>query len=307
MAADGKSLITSVGSQDSTVWLHDKDGDHQISSEGNAAEPSFSGDGSSLYYLMANGRTPGYELRVEDLTGGKEERVLPGYSMETYSVSRDGKMVAFAMNDSSGQSSLWVAFTDRRSSPTRISSTALEDSPHFLPDGDLVFRAIEGGSNFLYRMKPDGTGRRKISSRRVFDIMAVSPDGRWVVGGSPVPSEEVKASASTASVRTTAFPVDGGEAIPLCQVYCLLTWNPGGTLLYIYFPSLHDEGSYALPVLRGTGLPDLPPSGIAHIEDLKAAKPAAVIPQFVNSAISPSVYAYTRRNTRRNLYRIPLP
>jgi eukaryotic-like serine/threonine-protein kinase len=299
MASDGKSLITSVGSQDSTVWLHDKGGDHQISSEGNAAEPSFSWDGNSLYYLMANGRTPGYELWDKDLTGGKEERVLPGYSMENYSVSRDGKVVAFAMNDSSGHSSLWVASTDRGSSPTRISSTGLEDSPHFLPDGDLVFRAIEGNSNFLYRMKPDGTGRRKISSRRVFDIMAVSPDGRWVVAGSPVPGEEVGAM--------TAFALDGGEAVPLCRLYCLLTWNTSGTLLYIYFPSLHDEGSYALPVLRGTGLPKLPSSGITRLEDLTAAKPAAEIPQFVNSAISPTVYAYTRRNTRRNLYRIPLP
>ncbi len=301
MAADGKSLITSVGSQDSTVWLHDKDGDHQISSEGNAAEPSFSWDGNSLYYLMANGQTPGYELRAKDLTGGKEERVLPGYSMEDYSVSRDGKVVAFTMNDpSSGHSSLWVAPTSRRSSPTRISSTEIEDSPHFLPDGDLVFRAVEGTSNFLYRMKPDGTGRRKLSSRRIHDIMAVSPDGRWVVAGSPVPSDEVKAAV-------TAFPLDGGEAVPLCSVYCLLTWNTSGTLLYIYFPSLHDEGSYVLPVLHDTGLPKLPPSGIAHLEDLTTAKPAAVIPQFVNSAISPSVYAYTRRNTRRNLYHIPLP
>jgi len=37
------------------------------------------------------------------------------------------------------------------------------------------------------------------------------------------------------------------------------------------------------------------------------AKSAAVIPQIVNSAVSPSLYTYTRQNTRRNLYRIPLP
>jgi hypothetical protein len=32
-----------------------------------------------------------------------------------------------------------------------------------------------------------------------------------------------------------------------------------------------------------------------------------VIPRLMDSAISPSVYAYSIRNTRRNLYRIPLP
>jgi hypothetical protein len=52
MASDGKSLVTSVGSQDSTVWTHDKDGDHQISSEGNARAPLYSADGKSSYFLM---------------------------------------------------------------------------------------------------------------------------------------------------------------------------------------------------------------------------------------------------------------
>jgi serine/threonine protein kinase/WD40 repeat protein len=299
VAADGKSLITSVGSQDSTVWLHDKEGDHQISSEGNAEAPSFSWDGKRIYYLMANGSTPGYELWVKDLTGGRVERVLPGYSMKGYSVSRDGKEVAFTMNDQGGHSSLWIAPTNRHSSPTRISSSEIEDSPHFLPDGDLVFRAIEGGSDFLYRMKADGSSRRKISAQRVFDITAVSPDGHWVAAGSPVPGEE-----HTAAV--TAFAVDGREAVRLCLGFCFITWNTTGTLMYISFPSLHEE-SYALPVEHDTGLPKLPPSGIERLEDLTNAKTAAVIPQAVNSAISPSIYAYTSRNIRRNLYRISLP
>ena len=94
MAPDGKSLITAVGSQDSTVWFHDKDGDHQISSEGYALRPSFSSDGKRLYYLMTSGQTPGYELQVKDLTSGKTESLLPGYFVEDYSVSRDGKEVA---------------------------------------------------------------------------------------------------------------------------------------------------------------------------------------------------------------------
>jgi hypothetical protein len=36
VAPDGRSLITSVGSQESTVWVHDRGGDHQITSEGRA-------------------------------------------------------------------------------------------------------------------------------------------------------------------------------------------------------------------------------------------------------------------------------
>jgi|SRR5580692_317355 hypothetical protein len=43
------------------------------------------------------------------------------------------------------------------------------------------------------------------------------------------------------------------------------------------------------------------------IPGMTNAKAAAVIPQAVESAVSPFVYAYARRNIRRNLYRIPLP
>ncbi len=217
MAPDGKSLITSVGSEDRSVWLHDKDGDHPISSEGNTSLPRFSSDGHSLYFLRTNGQAGNDELWIKDLNSGKEERILKDYPMQeysagrdvkqAYSVSRDGKEVAFAMKDQSGHSNLWIAPTSHRSSPTRISSEAVEDSPFFLPDGDLVFRAIEGGSNFLYRMKADGTGRRKITPERILDIESVSPDGRWVVVGAPNPDEEYTASAK-------AFPVDGGAPVP---------------------------------------------------------------------------------------------
>ena len=306
MAADGKSFVTAVGSQDSTVWLHDNQGDHQISSEGNAVAPSLSSDGKSLFYLMANGQTPGYELRVRDLTSDKTESLLPGYFIQAdflikgYSVSRDGKEVAFVRKDQSGHPGIWVAPTNRRSSPARISpETAIEDSPFFLPDGDLVFRAIEGSSNFLYRMKADGTGRRKISSQRVFDAFSVSPDGRWLLAVSPGPDQDHNAQA-------TAFAVDGSTSVPLCLGYCHLLWDSTAEFAHLYFPALY-EGTYPVPVLPATGLPKLPPAGIARIEDLAIAKAAPPIPEIVESALSPSVYAYARQNTRRNLYRIPLP
>jgi eukaryotic-like serine/threonine-protein kinase len=299
MAPDGKSFVTSVGSRDHTVWLHDKDGDHQISSEGNASLPKFSADGRSLYFMMANGQTHGDELWIKDLSSGKVDRVLPGYPMRGYSVSRDGKEVAFAMNDQSGQTNLWIAPTNHRSSPVHISSTAVEDSPFFLPDGDLVFRAIEGGSNFLYRMKSDGSDRRKISSERILDIESVSPDGRWLTAAAPNPDDEH-------TTVTKAFPVDGGSVVPLCIDYCSISWDTVGRYVYFSFVP-YDDGSYAIPVIHDVGLPKLPSGGPAHDEELRGAKTNIAIPRYVVSAVSPSVYAYTRENTRRNLYRIQLP
>jgi dipeptidyl aminopeptidase/acylaminoacyl peptidase len=298
MAPDGKSFVTSVGSQDSTVWMHDNDGDHQVSSEGNAVAPSFSADGKSLYFLMANGQSRGYELRIKDLTSGKTETLLPGYSPSGYSISRDGKQLAFAMDDASGHSSLWIAPTNRRSSPVRISSNSIEDSPYFLPNGDLVFRAIEGSANFLYRMKADGTERQKVTPERIFDALAVSPDGRWFVAGAPGPDQEH-------SLATKAFAMDGSAPVTLCLGYCLVTWDGTGRFMYLLFDQFGPK-TFPLPVLPDSGLPKVPSAGIARAGDLPDEKVAGLIPWYVQSAMSPSVYAYVRQNTRRNLYRIPL-
>jgi serine/threonine protein kinase len=296
MAPDGKSLVTSVGSQDSTVWIHDKNGDHQVSSEGNAGWPSFSLDGNSLYFLMINGQSHLTELWMKDLSSGKMDRVLPGYSMNGYSVSHDGKRLAFAAKDAAGHAGIWIAPMNRRSSPVRISSTEVEDSPHFLPDGDLIFRVFEGGSNFLYRMKTDGTGRSKIMAQRVLDLYAVSPDGRWVIVAAPNSDQEH-------TVATKAFRLGGNEEVLLCTGYCLIDWDASGKFVFVSFKTEH---SYALPLAQQFGLPRLPPAGLSQVEDFPSVKTAIALPDFVESAISPSFYAYTRRNTRRNLYRIQL-
>jgi Tol biopolymer transport system component len=298
MAPDGKSFITSVGSQDSTVWLHDKDGDHQISSEGNASQPTFSADGRSLYFLMANGQTRGEELWIKDLASGHVDRQLPGYPMQDYSVSRDGKEVAFSMNDQSGRSSLWIAPTSHRSSPLRLSTEAAEDSPFFLPDGDLVFRAIEGGSNYLYRIKADGTNRRKITPEHILDNTSVSPEGRWVVAAVPGSNKEH-------IIATKAFAVDGSATELLCVGYCNLVWDSAGKSAFLMFRELY-PGSYVVPLMRESGLPKTPATGIARVEDITNGKKAP-IPWDVQSAVTAITYAYDRTNPRRNLYRIPLP
>jgi sugar lactone lactonase YvrE len=57
MAADGKSAITSVGIEDSSVWVHDVKGEHQISPENYSGAPQFSPDSRRLYYLRFPGET----------------------------------------------------------------------------------------------------------------------------------------------------------------------------------------------------------------------------------------------------------
>jgi serine/threonine protein kinase/sugar lactone lactonase YvrE len=299
MASDGKSFITAVGSRDATVWLHDQDGERPISSEGNVSAANFSADGKNLYYLLSSGQSASSELWMKDLASGKTERILSAVSSRSYSVSRDGKQVVYASNDPNGNSSVWITPTNRRSSPVRISPAgATDDSPRFLADGDVVFRSVEGGSNFLNRMKADGSERRRITPQRVIDFDSVSPDGRWVVASAPGPDSEHYA-------ETMVFAVDGSKVMPLCEGYCVMTWDSSGKFVFVnYKDAATRQGVFVMPA-QENGLPKFPAGGIMRREDL-AKENLTAISHSLESAASPSVYAYTVQNTRRNLYRVPL-
>lgn len=145
-------------------------------------------------------------------------------------------------------------------------------------------------------MKPDGTGRHKIIPDPILGVMAVSRDGRWVLVGSANNDEE-----HTATVK--AIAVDGSASTPFCAIECFFHWDAAGKFVYITFPTI-TAGTFVFPLIHDGGLPKIPSSGFATKDDLANAK---TIPWFVDSALSPSVYAYTREDTRRNLYRIPLP
>ena len=305
MAADGKSLVTAVGIEESSVWLHDAQGEHQISSEGYSGAPEFSPDFRQLYYLRSAGENVSPELRVVDLENGASRAVLSGYSLQIcgvsglqhYSLSPDGTKIAFSMADHTGQSRVWIAPTDRRTPPQEIRSRAVEDCPFFLPNGDLVFRAAEGDVHFLYRMTPDGTERQKISTREILDSYGVSHDGRWVLAQTRGPDSEHPFSVA-------AFPIDGGPMVWICHGYCLSRWD--GTGKWLYLSRGDGEKIYALP-LQPSGLPRLPPAGISNSEELALMKAPAIAEGILQSGGTPSRYAYTSTVSHRNLYRIPLP
>jgi len=298
MAADGKSLITSVGMQNGTVWLHDESGDHQASSEGSAEEATFSGDGKKLYYLMDNGQTQGFELWVRDVASGTTERVLPGYAMQDYTISPDGKEVVFAKADESGRTGLWVEALNHRSAPRHLESTAIEDSPRFLPDGDVIFRSVEGGIDFLYRMRIDGTQRQKLSPKRIFDLLDASPNGRWAIVLGEGSDEEQ-------SPTVMAVPLDGGAGVRICSIACWAGWSVQGEFMHLNFHQSADQSTSLLPLREPGGIPDVA-FGNESAETLKKVKTMAVIPHRVDSVVSKSLYAYTVVSTQRNLYRIPL-
>jgi eukaryotic-like serine/threonine-protein kinase len=305
MSPDGKSLLTSVGVHDSTIWIHENNVDRELSLEGSAAWVTFSRDGNRLYYVMQSRQGPGSDLWVRELASGKTERVAsdsaiqPGSSMEDYAVSHDDKQVAFSLKDANGVSHVWLSPTDHRTSPRELASAAGQDSPRFLPNGDLVLRVTEDGKNFLYRISQDGTQRRKITPDPILDVHAVSPDGRWALASTREADDDN-------TVATTAYPLDGGPPQVVCKSYCGGYWDVSGKFFYLGFGQ-GDANTYALPVNPVRGIPEIPRGSVTKGADLKADKRVVVIPQSVESAVRPNYYSYTRHNVRRNIYRIPLP
>ena len=304
MAPDGHSLITSVGNAESTLWIHDARGERQLSSEGMAAVPQFSPDGKEVYYIV-NQSVPGVdfiagELRVVNLETGQVRRVLPDIAATGFSISPDGKRVAYASPDPQGHVHLWIAALDLRSSPRQIPSSADEDQPTFAADGELFFRAAEGGTNFLYRMKEDGSGRTKASPGPIYGYMSISPDKKWAAVRTASQGEEVP-------FVVEARPLDGGAPVRICEVTCVAKWSPGGKSFVFIMRGMGNVQSYMVPLAPGQSFPVLPKGGLKSKADLMALKGVALIPNRIFTSSQPGIYAFLRVVVHRNLFRIPLP
>ena len=306
---DGRSFLTSVGTQDWTIWIHDEKGEHQMSSEGEAFSATFSADGTKLFYLKRAGQNDVVELWSTELTSGRTDRVVPAYGIDatlpdyyaSYAVTKEGDRVAFVKHDQKGISHLWIASTDHRSSPEQLASAESEDEPMFLPNGNLLYRASEGGKNYIYTRQQDGSGRKKLLEEAILDLTAVSPDGRWIV---VLQKDDANKDHP---YRELAYPNDGGRPVVVCGA-CFAGWSVDGKYLIVQTgPAPNSQSqAYLLSVSGKRGLPELPPEGLGGGEDLRKASRGIILPRGVDSVLGPENYSYTVTNIRRNIYRLPI-
>ena len=303
MLPDGRSFATSVGMGQGTVWVHDTQGERQISSEGYAwinGFHSFSPDGKKLFYLVE----PSSELRVADLDSGHNEPVLPGFRITRYDVSADGKQVVFGALNDENKPRLWLASLDRRFPPRQIPSASDANFPVFSPTGDLFFRGAEGALNFLYRMKRDGSERRKVIADPIIEFLGVSPDTQWVLALAALSDEQT-------SFGLKAYPVQGGPPVFVCYSGCDAEWSVDGRVFYLSLSggmTQVSEKTFVIPLPHGKVLPPLPASGFRTEADLASIAGVQVIDHRV-TAFGPrtSLYAFTRETAHRNIYRIQVP
>jgi Tol biopolymer transport system component len=307
VAPDGRSLVTSVGTRRSAIWIHDAASERAISSEGYAAAPRLSRDGTHVVYLLARdwvlsrfGWEPSSsELRSVDLASGKTNSLLPGISVTDYDISSDDKEVAFTTRDSSGEPQIWLASLDRRTPPRQIARAG--DQVSFAADGHLAFRSLEANTNRLIRIKKDGMGPEQLTTAPVLDKYGVSPDGEWVLISSP-------------GAGTLAVPIRGsGAPRKICAPACQAGWSSDGKFFYVSLdPSaVTSPGTpgkvLAIHVPAGKALPELPVSSI-NVAAAVAELPGTRVIEHGSllTGPDPSTFVFTKTDLQRNLFRIPL-
>lgn len=110
VSADGRSLITSVGVVQRTIWLHEGGRERQVSLEGYAFGPMLSADGRTVLFRVArrevSGQSPS-ELRAADLSTGHFRRLFAGRYVTGHDLSADDRVVAAVLGDG-GESTLWL-------------------------------------------------------------------------------------------------------------------------------------------------------------------------------------------------------
>ena len=142
----------------------------------------------------------------------------------------------------------------------------------------------------------------------VLEKYGVSPDGEWVLIGSP--------GAGVDTVPATlAVPIRGsGPPRKICAPSCQAGWSSDGKFFYVSLdPSaMTSPGNpgkvLAIPVPTGKSLPELPVSGINLVAALPELPGARVIEHgSLWTAPDPSTFVFTKTDLQRNLFRIPLP
>jgi eukaryotic-like serine/threonine-protein kinase len=304
MGPDGKSLVTSMGLQESAVWIHDSNGDRQLSSEGFAWSPSLSADGTKAYYLASSPGLKGGELWSSEVKGGRPEHLLAGFAITGYDISPDGKRIVFAAAGQQGDSRLWIASLDRRFPPRQISSTTSDDSPVFGPDGYIFFRGAEGAANFVFRVKEDGSERQKVVPNPILDFFSVSPGGKWVCVTAPLRGSEMP-------IGGWAYPVAGGPPVKLCEGNCQGQWDRTGKLFCLTLDDMSHGAvpvrSLIFPLRAGRDLPALPDFGINSPGDAGKLPGVEVMDIATAPGFTASASLFTRTAVHRNLYSIPVP
>jgi Tol biopolymer transport system component len=311
LAPNGRSLVTSIGAFQDKIWVHDSRGEHQVTFEGYSFQPSITADGQRLYYIARTAGsllTPYGGLWVTNLESGKRERLFPDFQMWHYNISRDGKRVVFSAGVG-GRPGVWLAPLDGSAAPRQLTSK-FAFTAFFGVDDEVFFSSLESKAESLgavYRVKEDGGNLRKAIPDPAYILHDVSPDGKYFAVSVPAGAQE------TGTGLTKVYGLDGGAPVTVCicgnrapDAPQPVNWSRDGKLFYISL--VQGQTVYAIPLRPGQVVPPLPPDGIHSAEEAAKLPGAKLLPEPGEfPGPNPSLYAYPKFTSQRNIYRVPVP
>jgi eukaryotic-like serine/threonine-protein kinase len=309
VAPDGRSLVTAVGTRQSSVWVHDGNGDRQISVEGQALQPRFTPDGRKLCYRVRKGASS--ELWVAELNSNYNEPLLSGFPVGVsgqssgeeavwnagYDISQDGRKVVFFSPDRSGKLRLWLSPLDHSSPPRQIPGVEGEQ-PLFGPNGEIFFRKVEGPSAHLYSVREDGSELQRVAELKLVDLLSASPGRRWLLLGVIPQGQLIFSTGGSTPVMTHVHPPDW------------LSWTEDGKALFVSNAFDSNAKTYVFSLSPGQVLPATLALAKNYLsdEELEKLPGVRIIPiGKVVPGPTADIYAFTRETVQRNLYRIPVP
>ena len=313
IAPDGKSLVTSVGINRSAVWLHDSHGERMLTSEATAALADsrngspFSRDGKKLYYVVRRSRGQEIwadqavgELRELDLRSGASQTILPGFSISDFSLSPNGRDIAFSALDERGTLNIWIAALDRSSSPRLLQNSA--QRARFT--SDFIYYIKRGpAASYAYRIRPDGSGNEQIWHEGAIGTVGFSPDGLYFAATTWPPSNK------HAQWRLVVVDWVRKRVQPVCDD-AVAYWSDDGKTFFViagFGKRSANPLIYVIRLRERGGIPELPPKGLSDISQITRLTNAQVSSVgMIGPGPSPDTYAYVKETAQRNLYSIPL-
>jgi DNA-binding winged helix-turn-helix (wHTH) protein/Tol biopolymer transport system component len=290
-APDGRSLLTSLGREQSTIWLRAAGSERVLTTESYAYSPWLSSDADRVYFLAARSSAEPSELWRVEVASGRKQSLLSGYAISGYDISRDEQLVIFTTKRD-GASQIWSAPLDRHAPPSLLIRGG--DEAAFDRAGNVFFRSLGEQANFLHRMKSDGSSNIRVLETPIVEFHAVAPDGRWVSVDLPI--EGGIAGAFLA-------PVGGGAPTLIRKGWWPSQWSRDGNALYVEVGTGENSQRHGRTAALPIGADGLPTESLTSVPD------TMLIPHpelNLSMGSDPSVYAFVKWETHRNIYRVPL-
>jgi hypothetical protein len=102
-----------------------------------------------------------------------------------------------------------------------------------------------------------------------------------------------------------AVPIDGGVPSTVCRYTddaCRISWSSDGKVFYL----AGTQRTFAIPLPAGKALPGFSSGGINDPKLAAVAGGRTIEAGLISPGSDPSIYVFTKTDSQRNLFRIPL-